>query len=322
MPDNNNLLSADKGGNIYKWDIKSEKQIGQGKLEYPSSFEIVTFTDWANIIMSGHENGTVCIWDISNLSKPILVKELIKSHHAPLRVIACNGLKGLIATAAKDSTVSVWKYSSSGTDLVKKIKTNSSIQDLVILPEGKELAIALESRDLITIDISTEKINLIFKSENSTPWSLKLNEGKSILAAGYSDGKIKLFDTEKISGSESLIFTFSEDNTTVEKMAFNNSNSMLAVAFADKSLRIFNLAHKAQKPVGTRDTKTKSRFLMFDPENKLFVCGADHFIRKIEPSTEKIASSFCELLKRNLTSFEWNQNIGETIPYEKTCKNK
>lgn len=319
MPDTNSFLSADKGGNIYKWESKSEKQIAQGKLEYSSPFEMITFTDWTNIIMSGHENGTVCIWDISNINNPLLVKELKRSHKGPLRVITFNGINGLVATSGKDSTILVWKYSSAGTELVKKIKTNSSIQDLVILPGGKELTVALENGNLVTIDIASEKSSLLFKSEKSMPWSLKLNEGKSILAVGYSDGKIRLFDTGKMSGSENLIFTFSESTTTVEKMTFNSSGNMLAAAFADKSIKIFNLAKKAQKPVGTRDTKSKTRYLIFDSENKLYVSGADHVVRKIEPSTEKIASTFCELLKRNLTSTEWNQNISETIPYQKTC---
>lgn len=322
MVDNNTLLSADKGGNIYKWELKSEKQIEQGKLKYPSPFEIITFTDWPNIIMSGHENGTVCIWDVTDYKKPVLVKELIKSHKGPLRVIAYNGSKGLFATSGKDSIIVVWKYSTDGTELLKKIKTNSPIQDLVILPDGKELAVSLANGNLLTIDIATEKTNLVFKSEKSKPVNLKFNSRKSILAVGYSDGKIRLYDTEKVLRAENLISTISENNTTVEKITFNGSSSMLAAAFANKSIKIFNLAKKVQKPLEIKDIKSKTRYLLFDNEGKLYACGADHFIRKIEPSTEKLSSSFCELLKRNLTETEWTQNISETIPYEKTCKNK
>ncbi len=321
-PDTNTLLSADKEGNIYKWDRKSEKQIEHGKLLYPSSFETITFTEFANIIMSGHENGTVCIWDISSIAKPILVKELIKSHKGPLRVIACNGSKGLLATAGKDSCILVWKYSSSGTELLKKIKTNSSIQDLVILNDGNAIITALENGDLSAVDIASEKTSLLYKSEKSKPWSLKLNEGKSLLAVGYSDGKIRLFETGKIQGAENLIYTFAENTSAVDKMTFSISGSMLAAAFADRSIKIFNLAKKGHKPLSINDSKSLARFLMFDSENKLYACGSDHVIRKIEPSTDKIAASFCELLKRNLTAAEWNQNISETIPYEKTCINK
>lgn len=322
MQGNNTMVSADKGGNVYKWELKTEKQIEHGNLVYPSSFEIITFTEWPNILMSGHENGTICIWDVTNFVKPVLVKELKRSHKGPLRVIAYNGLKDMVATAGKDSCILVWKYSADKTELLKKIKTSSTIQDLVILPEGNELVVAIGNGDLLTIDIASEKTNLVFRSEKSRPWSLKFNDRKSVLAVGYSDGKMRLYSSEKIVRAENLISIFSENNTTVEKITFNSSGTMMAAAFADKSIKIFNLAQKAQKPVEIKDIKSKTRYLLFDTENKLYVSGADHYIRKVEPLTETLASSFCELLKRNLTETEWNQNISETVPFEKTCKNK
>lgn len=322
VSDTNTLLSADKDGIIYKWEMESEKQLEQGVLKYLSPFEMITFTEWKNVIMSGHENGSVCIWDYSTISKPILIKELLKSHNGPLRIIASNAAKGLIATAGKDSSIVVWYYSATGTQLVKKIKTHAAVQDLVILPNGKELTVALTNGDLLILDINSEKTELLLKTKGSKPWSLKLNEGKNMLAVGYTDGKIRLFDTGKMSEGEKVISTLSENNTTVEKMVFDDSGNMLAAAYADKSIKFFNLAKKRQKSVGTKETKSKTRYLLFDAKNKLYVCGSDHIIRKIEPSAEKIATSFCELLTRNLTSGEWEQNIGETIPYQKTCNTK
>ncbi|MES2139308.1 MAG: hypothetical protein V4511_06340 [Bacteroidota bacterium] len=322
LQDNNTMLSADNGGNIYKWETRSEKQIEHGNLVYPSSFEIITYTDWPNILLSGHENGTICIWDVANFNKPVLIKELKRSHNGPLRVIAYNGSKNLMATAGKDSCIMIWKYSADKTELLKKIKTNSTIQDLGILPEGNELVATLGNGELLTIDIASEKTNLVFKSEKSKPSSLKFNDKKSMLAVGYSDGKMRLYKIEKVLRPENLVSVFSENNTAVEKITFNSSATMLATAYADKSIKIFNLAQKAQKPVEIKDIKSKTRFLIFDADNKLYVSGADHYIRKVEPLTEIVASSFCELLKRNLTETEWSQNISETAPFEKTCKNK
>ncbi|MCE9539403.1 MAG: hypothetical protein K8R85_09315, partial [Bacteroidetes bacterium] len=123
--------------------------------------------------MSGHENGTICIWDATSFIKPVLLKELKRSHNGPLRVIAYNGLKNLVATAGKDSCIMVWKYSADKTELLKKIKTNSTIQGLLILPEGNELIVTLGNGELVTIDIASEKTNLVFASEKSKPSSLK-----------------------------------------------------------------------------------------------------------------------------------------------------
>ena len=190
------------------------------------------------------------------------------------------------------------------------------------MPDGKEIAVVLENGIVLSVDITSEKITQLLKSEKSKAWSLKINEEKNMLAVGYTDGKIKLFDIQKSLSEENLIFTFSENNTSIEKMTFSNYGDLLAVASADKSIKIFNLAKKTQKPVDIKDIKSKTRSLIFDGENKLYVCGADHVIRKIELLSEKMVAPFCEQLKRNLTSSEWNQYIGETVPYEKTCKNR
>ncbi len=321
MPDNTILLSADKAGNIYKWDFKSEKQLEQGKLNFPVAFETVSFTDLENILISGHEEGNVCIWDIKTIKTPILIKE-VKEHNGPIRIITFNTHTKLLVTAGKDSCICVWNYSNSGIELLKKIRLNYFVQDIAILPDGTELAVALTNGNLIVINVASQKITTVSKNEKSKVWSLKVNEEKKLLAIGYTDGKVQLFDTQKKLTQENTLFTFSESNTTIEKMEFSTTNEMFAIASADKSIKIFNLAKKAQKPVEIKDIKSKTRCLVFSSENILFASGADHSIRKIEPSSEKMVSSFCEQLKRNLTPNEWEQYIGETVPYEKTCKSK
>lgn len=316
----NTLLSADKEGNVYKWELASEKKLGQAKLRQVSPFEVITVTNKPNIIISGHENGNICIWDVSDFSNPS-VKEL-KGHKGALRVITISESEELFATAGKDSSVIIWKFQPGGAEQIKEIKTTSTVQDLIIVPGGKELVIALKEGGLITVDVASGRKNLLFDYGFGKPWCLKLNTDNTLLAAGYTDGKIRLFDVSKSLNSVSPIFTFSENNTMVEKMAFNKNNTMLAVASADKSIKIFNLAKKTQKQLEIKDIKSKTRFLIFDSENKLYACGSDHIIRKIEPFTEKMTAPFCDLLKRNLTPAEWEQNVSDTMPYEKTCKDK
>jgi hypothetical protein len=319
LADNNTILSADKAGNVYKWDTKTGKEMEKGKLNYPIPFETVTLTAWPNILISGHKNGNVCVWDISKITKPSLVKELT-GHTAPLRTIGFGS--DFFATAGKDSCVNIWKYQPSGVTFFKKIKINSSVRELVVLPDANQLLLALENGNLSVLDINSEINKNIYTDKGAKPWKIAINESKNMIAVGYTNGKVRLFNPAKILSSDNLIFTFSENNSSVEEMAFNKNADLLAVASSDKSVKIFNLAKKAQKPIEIKDIKPKTRYLLFDKTDLLYAFGSDHQTRKIEPSSEKIATSFCELLMRNLTPVEWNQNISEVLPYEKTCKNK
>lgn len=317
----NVLLTADKAGNIYKWDTNKEKIVEQGILKYTAPFEILAFTEWQNILISGHKNGRICIWDISKVATPLLLKEL-SGHNGPLRSVDYSKAKEIFATAGKDSSLLVWKYTAGGAELLKQIKASSSIRELLILPETNKILMALEDGNLACADVGTGKISMIFRDRSAKPWCLKLNNEGNVLAVGFSDGRVRLFNPAKILTAENLIYTFSENSATVEKMTFNKNGSLLAITSADKSVKIFNLENKSQKALSITDIKSKTRYLLFNRENKLIACGGDHAIRIIEPSTEKVAAPFCELLKRNFTQVEWNQNISETIPYQKTCKNK
>jgi energy-coupling factor transporter ATP-binding protein EcfA2 len=330
LSDNNTLVSADKGGSVYKWDLKQEKQLEKGELKFPvqsellkpqTPIEYITFTVWPNILISGHKNGKICIWDITTVSKPILVKQF-DAHTAPIRAIVSNSVSQFFATAAKDSNIFIWNFSAAKTEHIKQIKTSAPVHDLLFLADGQTLVAALENGELITIDINSLKTKIVFPASSIKPWCIKLNEEKNILAVGFSDGKVRLLDVSKTVSKENVIFTFSQNNTAVEKMAFDTKNNLLAIASADKSIKIINLSKKGQKPQEITDIKSKTRYLLFDSENKLCLFGSDHAIRRVEVSTEKLAVLFCEKLKRNLTAEEWNQNISEVIPYQKTCKNK
>lgn len=318
--DNNTLLTADKSGNVYKWDVTKEKMIESGVLNYPAPFEMLSFTGWPNILISGHKNGKVCIWDVSKTTAPVLLKEL-SGHSGPLRSLDYSKENAMFATAGKDSSIFVWKYATAGTELLKQIKTNSSIRDVLILPDNKIL-LALEDGNLACADIRSGKVSMIFRDKGAKPWSMKLNNEKNTIAVGFSDGRMRLFDPAKILTAENLIYTFSQNSTAVEKICFNKKGDMLAITSADKSIKIFSLINKNQKALAINDIKSKTRYLLFDRDNRLVACGADHAIRIIQPSTEIVAAPFCELLKRNLTQVEWTQNISEALPYQKTCKNK
>jgi hypothetical protein len=321
LEDNVTMLTADKSGGVYSWDIINQKIKDSGDISVPDQIETVSIVQKLNILICGLKNGNVLLWDIKKVSSPIFIKEL-NQHKGALRAIDVDFDKQLFATSGKDSSVCVWKNISAKAELLKQIKFNSAIRDQVILPDGNKLLVALENGNLAVAEITTEKINMIYRDKGSKPWCIGINEQKTTVAVGFSDGKIRLFDPEKILTAENLIHTFSENNTVIENITFNNKGDLLAVASADKLIKIYNVSKTNQKAFEVKDIKSKTRFLLFDKNNMLYSLGSDHAIRVIEPSVTKLVAPFCDLLKRNLTHVEWRQNISETMPYRKTCINK
>lgn len=321
LDDNSSMLTADKSGHIYTWDINNQKIKENGFIIVPDQIETVSIVKQSNVLICGLKNGKVFLWDIKKVSSPIFIKEL-NQHKGPLRAVDVDFDKQLFATSGKDSSVCVWKNISAKAELLKQIKFNAAIRDHVIMPDGSKLLVALENGNLAVAEIATGKINMVYRDKGSKPWCITINEQKNSIAVGFSDGKIRLFAPEKILTAENLIHTFSENNTVIENLAFNTKGDMLAVASADKLVKIYNVSKTNQKALEVKEIKSKTRFLIFDKNNMLYSLGADHAIRVIEPSVVKLAAPFCELLKRNLTHAEWRQNVSETMPYKKTCINK
>lgn len=324
------LISADKGGSVYKWDLAIEKMLEKGQLKFPiqkellkqpTPIEFVSLVLPNNRLISGHKDGKICIWDISTVSKPSLVIEL-PAHLGEVCAADFNLQKQFFVTGAKDSSIIVWKYSEAKTEKHKVIKTVSAVHDLVYLPDGQTILVTLNNGALVSIDIDTEKTTTLFQNSASKAWCLKLNEKKNLLAVGFTDGKVRVFDLAKNVQKGNEIFLFEQNNTAVEKLVFNKTNDWLAFASADKSIKVLHLNKKNQKAQEIKDIKSKTRFMLFDSQNMLYTFGADHVIRKIELSTEKLANFLCEKLTRNLSEEEWKRDVSESVPYEKTCKNK
>ena len=317
--DSKTVLSADKKGNVYKWDVVTGKVLGRGSLHNANSIDIIQFLDWPNVLCCGYTNGTIAFWDLTALDKPALIKEFA-AHRAAPRAIVSDADKGLIVTCGKDSCLCVWNYKNGVIGLQKKITVGGPVRDMVLLPEGDELIVLLDNGALSELTISSEKSKPLPNTEKSRARVLSLSNTKNILAVGYQDGKIQLFDTHKISANANVLYVYSENRSVIENIVFSSDDKLLAASSSDKYVKVFDLSNKGQRAIQITNLKSKTRSLLFDKDNKLYACGSDHKIIRIETSCTKMADEFPGFLKRNMSELEWIQNVGSDVPYQKTIE--
>jgi len=155
----------------------------------------------------------------------------------------------------------------------------------------------------------------LFVSKPSIPLCLAFSKEKNKLAAGFSDGKVRIFSL-----NDSLIKTIHEHTARVEQIMFNNSSSLLATSSSDKTIRVYDLQKEELKPIVLKSQQSKARSITFNNEHTLIAAMADKSIYVWELSSEKIAEALCPIIQRNLRKTEWEQYIGSGIEYQQTCK--
>jgi WD40 repeat protein len=139
-----------------------------------------------------------------------------------------------------------------------------------------------------------------------------------LVATGSRDRKIGLWNLRQaltpptfLSGSEGRIsqVQFSVDGTSVSSVS------------SDKSLRIWNWQVPTQPPIQFPAHKGTLEAMAISPDGRTIAVGGSSQSVTLWSGTGQLAHAVCDTAKENLSFVEWQQIVGEDIPYERTCAN-
>ena len=328
---NNNLISIGLDGKINASDYSQGtiKQVSEIKYTNPINTEFIGSS--GNFLATGHDNFTVCIWDIKNIFKnphsPITECKELKGHKGLVRAVVFSPDEKNVATAGKDSTILVWNIEEQKPIQEKKIKTSAAIKSLVYSKNGEALISAQEDGKIMILNLKTGENTVLFKQATAKPFSLALNGDKNILLVGFSDGSITSLDLNSTDANTIKHSEFKAYTTSVEFITFNKDFSMVATAAADKTIKLydFHSYFESDNSIGTsielKNQNSKIKSIIFTLDNKLAAGCTDNSIRVWETSSEKLVKEICPLLKTNMSESDWKSIVGDDIPYEKACIN-
>ncbi len=326
---NNNLISAGLDGKIYKIDSNKGAIKLISEIKYSSPINSLFFSASGNYLATGHDNFTVCIWDIKNMlenadSKTINFKEL-KGHKGTVRTIVFSHDGNHLATAGKDSSIIFWNIQEQQPVQEKTVKASAAIKSLVYLNNGNELIAIQENGEILLWDIKKGEGRVLFKSKTFKPLCMALNNSKNILLVGFSDGNIMSFDLNFTDIDKVKHWPFKAHSAAVEYVRFSNDFSMVASAASDKTIKFYNFHSYFENynSIGSstelKNYNSKVKSMIFTSDNIIITSCADKTIRVLETSSENLVNKICSLLKTNMSESDWKSIVGEDIPYEKTC---
>jgi WD40 repeat protein len=308
--------SEDKTASV--WDVTTEKKISQ--TIHDGAVTVVTFSPDGKYVASGSEDGIVRLWN------PITGKEIthlrLDSRVSGASFVP-NG-KYLVASGIYDKTLHVLEMS-----------TGKEISFLPQSPLNYEddswiiVYLSPDSRYLASVDINNPNSAIIWEIATGQEVSRIAQEGIRLISfspdsqyvvSGDSDRTVRLWETA--TGKE--IRTLTHDRV-VESVVFSPDGKYVASGSVDKTARLWDVT--TGKEMARLTTDDIIQRLTFSKDGKYIVSASLYgTIRVWAWRADDLIFTACEVMPRNLTRAEWEQFIGDAMPYpskqeDATCPN-
>ncbi len=315
------FLSADLDGQIRRWTPDGIDN-NTYTLSFESPINFIGSNSTGEKIITQHDNHDLFLWDTRSADTKNLTYQELKGHSGFVRIVAFFRDEKYLATAARDSSITIWDLSVQSASKMNTIKTRSVVRAMVSCSTDT-LIFAQDDGSIIMWNVTQNENTTLYKSITEKPLCLAWNGNKKILVAGCSNGNLLLFDM--IHNKSAQPASYIVHTAGIDLITFNADFSLMATSSWDKTIKFYNYHEffELENTVGgvehIRNLNNRTRSLIFTGDNKLVAGLSDKSIRVWETSSEKIASSICVLVKRNMTVAEWDDMVGAEIPYENTC---
>jgi len=344
------LASASNDGKIKIWDLKKTNS-QQTLNEYHGRVASITFRPGTRYLFSGHSDGTVRSWDITNS-----ISKILYVHSRMVRWLAFSKNKPYLASGSDDETIIVWDVEQQKQIHCLKGHTGSVLTvdfhptEPILVSGGDDSAIKLW--DINTgecLNTQKGKNNGVYALafENKTDclysfigdgslksWNLKNNnslwkelvQGEEIISAAAFDpmNKTRII-TGRYSGIVKIIdFNGQNKDLTphedlVWSVALTDDGNMVATAGYDKKIHIQNL--QTEEKFTLEDSKSDVVWsIAFSPNGQLASGGTDKLVRIWNLSDKKFRKleGHNELVSSVI--FSPNGQILASGSYDKTVK--
>jgi WD40 repeat protein len=197
-------------------------------------------------------------------------------------------------------------------------KTESEVLSLAVSPGGRMIAAGTRAGQVIIFGNEPgSSPRVILDEAGNDILSLAFNNNGSRLAAGNVGGAISIIEVS----TGNRVATLSGHNARVVDIEFCPAGRFIASTSFDGSVRIWNAQNLNSRPVVLREHGSWVRTVAFSSTGDRMVTGSrqEARLRAWTLNANELASMICERLSRNMTLTEWNQFVGEDIPYMESC---
>jgi len=311
----NTMIAMTLGSDLVLYNMESGNIIGQRKVKTGAKVQVNRsfLFAYAGMVLLGYEDGTMYL---SKLGTEKLVSTQMIGHNGMLRAADLSPGFKTIATGGRDNKLLIWSAASPETP-IDTFTLGGSVRSLKFSRDGQYVFTADESGAIVRNNVVTGAQDSLAKLQGKRALSLALTPDNKILAVGYNNGLIELYDLETL---KLLAPINNAGDVAIDYITIDKTSKVMAVANTAGVIKIYRLNNLNIQPITIRDHGKKIQALEFNENGKIYALCRDNQMRFWETDVNKLAKDMCNNLDRNLTTDEWNREVGKEIPYAETCK--
>lgn len=316
----NSVVTGAKDGTIGFWDTDKRALRAEPEKAFQAAVWSIACARSANVVVTT-DGVNVIIWDAA-LGKrtpeqlPEIIWGINQLSLSPDGTLLAEALEGMDMVAWMPAhppgypRMVVWNLN---TRMPIRLPTPISARAVQFSPDGKLLAAA--DKELVLLSVDTWKpigpplqVGLVSVDRLAfTP------DGNTLLCFGFNGQteEAQLFDVKTGHRIGSAWVGFDDTPKSVD---FSADGSIMIVSTSSESIRFWDMA--TREPLGTPINAAPAALMTGDSTLVLARKGVVEFRDSLLVNTRQRA---CRRANRNLTASEWNQFVGHSWPYCRTC---
>lgn len=319
------FFTTGNDGRIFKGDYLSLKADEMIHLNpYPNKVLALSIDE--RYLVNGSDSAAIQVFD---LNTPGAKPREIRGHRGFVTDIKFLPDNSGFVSVGQDQTLRLSNPSTGSSQVITRLPY--PIKSIDISNDGKRLAAVAATGQLILVDMTTQKFDLIRDESlnHVRVLSVAFHPSRTLLAYGtefeetsYSGkpttrGSVKIMDYLTMETVKEL----RGHNAGVSDVEYSPDGGLLASASYDRSLHMWVVGKEEDLPIVMDNNNGNIWSLAFAEGSDYLIASCNDGEIRVWPTDPRmLAERICPKLKRNMTQEEWDVYVAHNIGYESTCQ--
>ncbi len=302
--DDKYVISVSSDGTVRTWEPTTQAEIA-----------LRTQDEWVSFPNTSPDNKYYVLLgpgETASVHETISSKEVSHMTYAgSIESAAFSSDNKYVVLGSADKTARVWEVTT-GKEISRMIH-DGSVRIVAFSPDGKYVVSGSEDKTARVWDAASGK-EIARMRLADTVNCLAFSQDDKYIVTGSYDKTVRVWDAA--SGKEIARMTHGD---VINSVAFSPDGKYIVSGSQDKTARVWEIA--SGNEVARMTFGDFVSFVSFSKDGKFVASLEGSSLRVWLWQPQDILTDTCTYLPRNLTRAEWNQYIGDALPYQAVCPN-